>query len=33
VPPSTWLNRSIWLLAAVVYSGRYIVGQQAANPA
>ena len=23
VPPTTWLNRSIWLLAGVVYSGRY----------
>jgi len=24
VPPTTWLNRSLWLLAGVVYSGRYI---------
>jgi len=23
VPPTTWLNRSIWLLAGVVYGGRY----------
>jgi putative inorganic carbon (HCO3(-)) transporter len=23
VPPTTWLNRTIWLLAGVVYSGRY----------
>jgi putative inorganic carbon (HCO3(-)) transporter len=25
VPPTAWLNRSIWLFAGVVYSGRYIV--------
>ena len=25
VPPTTWLNRSIWLFAGVVYSGRYTV--------
>ena len=24
VPPTAWLNRSIWLFAGVVYSGRYI---------
>jgi putative inorganic carbon (HCO3(-)) transporter len=24
VPPTAWLNRSIWLLAGVVYSARYI---------
>jgi len=23
VPPTAWLNRSLWLFAAVVYSGRY----------
>jgi putative inorganic carbon (HCO3(-)) transporter len=25
VPPTAWLNRSIWLFAGVVYSGRYLV--------
>jgi putative inorganic carbon (HCO3(-)) transporter len=25
VPPTAWLNRSLWLFAAVVYSGRYIM--------
>jgi putative inorganic carbon (hco3(-)) transporter len=24
VPPTAWLNRSIWLFAGVVYSGRYV---------
>ena len=24
VPPTVWLNRSLWLLAGVVYSGRYL---------
>jgi O-antigen ligase len=23
VPPTAWLNRSIWLFAGVVFSGRY----------
>jgi putative inorganic carbon (hco3(-)) transporter len=27
VPPTAWLNRSLWLLAGVVYSGRYIESQ------
>jgi hypothetical protein len=24
VPPTAWLNRSIWLFAGLVYSGRYL---------
>ena len=24
VPPATWLNRSLWLIAGVVFAGRYI---------
>jgi O-antigen ligase len=24
VPPTAWLNRSLWLFAGIVYSGRYI---------
>ena len=24
VPPTAWLNRSLWLVAGVVYSGRYV---------
>jgi len=24
VPPTAWLNRSIWLFAGVVYSARYV---------
>jgi hypothetical protein len=27
VPPTAWLNRSIWLFAGVVYSGRYILSE------
>ena len=23
VPPTTWLNRSLWLFAGVAYAGRY----------
>ncbi len=26
VPPTAWLNRSIWLFAGVVYGGRYVAG-------
>jgi O-antigen ligase len=31
VPPTTWLNRSLWLLAGVVYGGVYI-GREALRP-
>jgi O-antigen ligase len=27
VPPTAWLNRSLWLFAAVVYSGRYLTSR------
>jgi O-antigen ligase len=27
VPPTAWLNRSLWLLAGVVYSGRYVLSR------
>jgi O-antigen ligase len=31
VPPSAWPNRAIWLLAGVVASGRYVVGDPASD--
>jgi O-antigen ligase len=31
VPPTAWLNRSIWLFAGVVYSGRYL-GSASSHP-
>ena len=32
VPPTAWPNRSLWLLAGVVYSGRYLARQTAVPP-
>ena len=29
VPPTAWLNRSLWLFAGVVYSGRYVAAAAA----
>jgi putative inorganic carbon (hco3(-)) transporter len=28
VPPTAWPNRSLWLFAGVVFSGRYLVGER-----
>ena len=33
VPPTAWLNRSIWLFAGVVYSGRYLATDTAESVA
>ena len=32
VPPSAWPNRSLWLLAGVVYSGRYLAWDTSRSP-
>jgi hypothetical protein len=31
VPPTAWPNRSLWLLAGVVYSGRYLTAGPSAS--
>lgn len=33
VPPAAWPNRSLWLLAGVVYSGRYAASVSSRSPA
>ena len=32
VPPTAWPNRSLWLLAGVVYSGRYLAWDTSRSP-